>query len=518
MTDPILRLEPPRVSVEPGGQGSVTVTVMNPGTIVEGYDLDVVAQTPLPFAEVVPPFLEVYPGQEGTATVVFSPPSGPQAPGGQIAFGVRARSRVDPTSSGVVEGDLEVGRVFGLQAKLTPVTSSGRWRGRHTLAVSNWGNAPARLRLVPSDPDQRLGFLVRPEFLEIPLGSTGVARLKVRTRKPELRGTPTRLPFQVVGEPDPPVPVTGPVSPISDPRRPVVDGAFAQKPILSRIVVVVAGVAALMLIAGTAFALTRSGSTPTYADLGIPDAPKGLALVSRSADSVELTWQKVPSVQNYSMQIDAFVNGGQRVDLRTDEVPADQNLYTASDLEPDNKYCFTLLAVRGDGKLPSDPSNGVCARTKTGAASTTSESSAAGTGGESTGASGSPTSETTTPTTTTSNPSTTGTTPVGGGPTFATTDWIGVVALTQVAVPDSMSQANQLRRQLQNAGLSAGPVFLSDQVPATKQFVPNSSWVVYVGPFSSQGQATVLCQQAASVSTSFSCVRVLQPQAVTPSS
>ena len=200
VTDPVIRLDSDRVAVEPGGQAQVGVTISNPGSIVEGYTLDVVGEGPSSWAQVIPAELSVYPQQEARAIVTFSPPSGTAAPSGTNAFGVRARSTVDPDTSAVAEGDVEIGKVFGLQAKIVPVTSSGRWRGRHVVQLSNWGNAPATLRMVASDPDAALGFYVRPDVVELPLGGTATVRMSVRTRKPFLRGSAVRLPFSVVGE------------------------------------------------------------------------------------------------------------------------------------------------------------------------------------------------------------------------------------------------------------------------------------------------------------------------------
>ncbi len=173
VTDPVIRLDSDRVAVEPGGQAQVGVTISNPGSIVEGYHLDVVGEGPSSWAEVIPAEVSVYPQQEAKAFVTFHPPGGNAAPSGTSPFGVRARSTVDPDASAVAEGDVEIGKVFGLQAKIVPVTSSGRWRGRHTVQLSNWGNAPAKLRIVASDPDAALGFYVRPDVVELPLGGTG---------------------------------------------------------------------------------------------------------------------------------------------------------------------------------------------------------------------------------------------------------------------------------------------------------------------------------------------------------
>ena len=111
--------------------------------------------------------------------------------------------------------------------------------------------------MTAESPDQALGFLVSPEIVDVPLGGEAIARLKVRTRHPVLRGTPQRLPFQVVCEPDLPEQAIGQHPTMSTPERPVVDGAFNQKPILTRAVVAVAGLVAVAAIAGIAYALTQ---------------------------------------------------------------------------------------------------------------------------------------------------------------------------------------------------------------------------------------------------------------------
>src|SRR4051794_20036444 len=121
MADPLLTLEGGGPTVEPGGQASVTVKINNPGDLVEGYRLDVVGDGVSGWAEVVPPEVSVYPKEEASAVVVISPPTGGAAPSGVWPFGVRARSLVDPDGSAVVESEVEVGKVFGLQAKLVPV-------------------------------------------------------------------------------------------------------------------------------------------------------------------------------------------------------------------------------------------------------------------------------------------------------------------------------------------------------------------------------------------------------------
>ncbi len=359
MTEPVLRLEPTQVSVEPGGQVSLVVSVFNPGNRVEGYDLDVVSQTSMPWATVTPPTISVYPQQEESAVVTFAPPAGPQTQGGALPFGVRARSQVDETASAVVEGDLDLGTVSGLQAELTPAASAGRWSGRHALRVSNWGNAPARLRVAAQDPDEALGFLVSPQVLEVPLGGKAVARVKVRTRHPVLRGSEQRLPFQITLEPEEPE-VIGVARPVtSTPERPVVDGAFKQKPILTRLVVVAAVLLLLLGIGGAAWAWNSRGDAPVAEDDVVnPDVPTGFRSTENESDEqVTLVWDEMEDVDSFRLYYEYPDKPNQLEPLEIGPATA-----VEAALPADTSMCFRLTAVREEKE--SDKTEKVCDATE----------------------------------------------------------------------------------------------------------------------------------------------------------
>ena len=494
MTDPVLRLETTELTVEPGGQARAMLTVLNPGTIVESYVLDVVGEQPIPWAEVTPPVLSVYPQQQETATIVFSPPTGPTGPGGTVPFGIRAKSQVDPSASAVVEGQLEIGQVFGLQAKLTPVTSSGRWRGLHTIQFSNWGNAPARLRIIASDPDQALGFLIRPDVVDVPLGATVTARIKVRTRKPVLRGSNTRLPFKVVGEPDPPRPLGTPVTPGADPATPVVDGAFTQKPILSRGVVTAATVIGAALIGVLVFALTRGGpaTTPTGDGTTVPGKPT-LTAAAAGPGTISLSWELLTNVDSYKLQYVDPLTG--RTNKTEAGIDVKQNAKNIEKLNPATKYCFKLLAINGE--LAGPESEPACATTAKAAA--TSAPTSAG-----------PTSVAPTngPTSTGPNPSETPTGPVqSSGPTtgpnsppFTPGQWISLVEAYPVGSGVAEPTARDLAARLNSGGVAAQVLNAAGQYPgltnASRQPL-RDAWVVYVGPAGAAGQAEAICKSEA---------------------
>ena len=360
MPDPVLQLETSRLSVDPGGQVRTVVTVKNPGTIVEGYRLSVLGDGPSGWSQVIPEELQVYPGQDASAVVVFSPPGGMATGSGAVPFAVRAVSVVDASTSAVIEGDLDVGQVFGLQARITPATSSGRWRGRHLIEFNNWGNSATRLYLSASDPDSKLGFLVHPEVVDLPIGTSATAALLVRTRKPFLRGTAVRLPFVVTGSPDMPgAAPTGPVSPfpIPDPRKVSLDGAFQQRPILSKIVVAIATLLVVGIVAAVVLALRKPAPAATGPVTGKPNPP-AVKAVAQGPDSIVVSWDQQTNISGYklfTLKDNAFLGNPVQVDptVTSQIVP---------NLSPGTQYCFTLQANRGDlFTLSATP---VCATTE----------------------------------------------------------------------------------------------------------------------------------------------------------
>lgn len=359
MADPVVRLDTTRVAVEPGGQAQVVVTITSASSIVEGFALDLLGAEPTRWAEVVPPSVDVYPGAEATAVIVFSPPASASAPSGEFAFGLRARSTEDPDASAVAEGDVTLGKVSGLQAKIIPVTSSGRWRGRHVIQLSNWGNTPVQLQLVAADPDAALGFYLRPDLVDLPIGGSATVRLTVRTRKPFLRGTPVRLPFQVIGEPAdaPPGPRTA--SPYGDPSRPVVDAALNQKPILSRSFVTVVALALLAAVAGGAYAFTRDPPAATSLEqLGPPEKPQDFTVVATGPTTLKASWTPIAEITGYKL---LDLDPPDKVVRATIPVDGSLGQKVIPELLPDTLYCYKLVALRESKQGP--PSDEVCVQT-----------------------------------------------------------------------------------------------------------------------------------------------------------
>lgn len=509
MPDPVVTLDGERLTVKPGGQARASVTVRNPGTLVQGYRLDVVGEGVAGWAEVVPPEVNVYPGEEATAAVVVSPPAGGAAPSGVWPYGLRARSVVDPDGSAVAEGEVEVGAVFGLQAKLVPVTSSARWRGRHVVELSNWGNAPARLRLQGSDADAALGFLARPPVVDLPVGGSASARLWVRARRSFLRGTPVRLPFTVACEPEGVGAATPPVPGLpmggSTPDRPVVDGALNQKPILTRGAVTATALALALAGAGVVWALTRPDLPGAGLNEAVPPAqPIDVKAVPTGPDTVNVTWAGVAGVKEYRLPVHLGRDGAV---FKVETADGDQTSATVKELAPRTEFC---IQVQGVGlTLEGPPSDQACATTAAAPASP-SPSVAASPGSPSPSGAGVPS---------TAGPGTGTGSGAGGGPNAPASSggangsglpgpgqWI---AAAEYLLVDSLNAP--VTAKLREAGLDARELSSSDYPtlppppvgPATRVII------VYLGPYATQAEAQQTCDKVLTPITSF--CRVLQP-------
>jgi hypothetical protein len=497
MADPLISLDTEHAAVQPGGQARVTLTVTNPGNLVEGFWLQVLGPAAA-WAEVVPPEITVYPQQDATAAVIFSPPSDNSAPSGLLPFGVLASSTLDANSSAAAEGDLEIGALHSLQAKIIPVTSTGRWRGRHVIQLSNWGNAPAQLQLVATNADDALSFYLSPAYVDLPPGGQATVRLSARTKRPFLRGTPVRIPFQVIGEPldggsQPP-----PATPYGDPSRPVIDAALNQKPIVSKGVLTAVAVLLAGIIAAVAFVLTRPdpGALP-LAPRGSP--PKGvLRILGTNADSITLEWDRVDLADKYTLQ---QVDPTGRTVSSADPLDAALNTATITDLPPQTQVCFRLTVTR-DG-IEGPPSEVVCGTTTAAAPTASPAPTPTPTPTPSaTESSSAPPSQTPSPTPTSTSPSPTSTFSPGDPNTdpVMNQQWIAVAAVHPKSVAESDVESHL--SQLVTAGLDAKYldtrfyprlVQYSTTPPPVTTPVPEGEWVVFLGPFPTQAEADVEC-------------------------
>jgi hypothetical protein len=343
--DPVLALEDDLRNVEPGGEAQVSATVRNVGDLVEQYRLEVLGEAAR-WSRVMPRQISVLPGgsEEKQVVIVFRPPASPVTVAGDVPFGLRCVSLEAPDRCAVVEGDLVVGAVVGLAARLETVTPAARWTGRYRAVMENTGSVAVRLRLDASDSRRVLRFAVAPPEITVEPGRSTTAYLKVQPRQPMLRGKHLTHPFSVG------------YRAVDGDRAGELAGAFEQRPILSKGIVVACLMLLVLAASGVVLLMrARGGGSEAPVSTSAPPPPVALTAATRvGANTVQLVWQRSPYATGYVVQQvlpDGAVGASKEISDR------DQSAVVWPELAP-GRHCFRVLAVGPGGR--SEPSRPKC--------------------------------------------------------------------------------------------------------------------------------------------------------------
>jgi Fibronectin type III domain len=360
--DPVVILGTDSIAVGPGEQARLPVRIRNQSRRVESYRVDVVGAAGA-FARVEPSTVSVLPGREAELSVMFTPPGGANAPSGTVPFAVRATSEVESRYSAVAEGTLELAGVAGLQMWAANNAASGRWSGRYQLEFANQGNAGARIAVNARDPSAALRVSVEEPLIDLRPGGRTSTKVKAKARYPFLRGSPVNrqvqvdcrnVPFGAL----PPEPGMAPDP--TDPGHRTLQLTFQQKPVLSKLTIVLLALGLGLLIA---FAIFRLRQTEELAlGLTAPEAPPSLSVEPSGSTSVFVQWAAVPNALGY--QIRQTSNTGE-MGSEVAVVDSATRSHAIEDLEPGQEYCFAVIAVGPEGAADSAPTAHQCVTTST---------------------------------------------------------------------------------------------------------------------------------------------------------
>jgi len=189
-----LELVPDQEStVEPGGELRLEATVRNVGTLVESLAPRVHA--PVGWISVEPPTLSVFPGGQESVAVLVTPPPVPAAPAGVVPFHLVVQSTLHPRVAAAVDGTAFVGAVDQLSAELQPATATGKGRAAARLVLHNGGNRPVQVAVTADEREQAVRTAVRPALLELGPGRDAEAAVALRPRRRLWFGQPARHPY-----------------------------------------------------------------------------------------------------------------------------------------------------------------------------------------------------------------------------------------------------------------------------------------------------------------------------------
>lgn len=188
-----LRIDPEEQTADPGTPAVFTIHVVNQSGIVDRVALDILG-TAAAWSKTDPPAVALFPGADGTAVLTVTSPLG--TPLGPVPLGVRATAE----TSGFVEvgeATLNVGASRSVEAELRPRTATGKRRATSVVYLHNLGNAPTKVQVVASDPDEAIIFDA-PSAVQIGPGMTADVPLRMRLPTRDKQGG--ILPYKVLVE------------------------------------------------------------------------------------------------------------------------------------------------------------------------------------------------------------------------------------------------------------------------------------------------------------------------------
>ncbi|MER5771922.1 hydrolytic protein [Streptomyces sp. NPDC001985] len=260
-------LDRPTVTVSPGAEATMPLTVRNDSDIVEAYTLEVVGDCAA-WSTVLPARVSLYPGTSEVVTVRLAPPRSHEVRAGETPLGVRVLPAERPGSVVVPEATVIIEPFHELRADLDPRRRRGWLGARFRTSVRNRGNTPVGVALTGRQPGEELRLSFTPDVLRLEPGESAEARLRVRAQ-PIWFGEPVDRPFEFEaaesaqsagdagdgvspGDAGPSGPETGGEPPGLSETLP---GEFAQMPLLPRWLLIVLAALLALLIAW--FALVR---------------------------------------------------------------------------------------------------------------------------------------------------------------------------------------------------------------------------------------------------------------------
>jgi 5-hydroxyisourate hydrolase-like protein (transthyretin family) len=184
-----VELRTPFIETRPKETSRVVVAVQNTAEVIDDIVVHVVGLDPSA-VRVEPARLPLFPGAEGTVTLIIRLP--PSFPAGDHSIPIEVRSTTNPDDVTRVDLRMAVAVDDDVSIDVRPRSLTGGKRGEFEVLCTNRGNRPIDLTLIASDLETALKHEFDPPFVELPAGHEVVSLLRVTGRRPIIGGNALR--------------------------------------------------------------------------------------------------------------------------------------------------------------------------------------------------------------------------------------------------------------------------------------------------------------------------------------
>ena len=337
-TRPVVRILDKHVYVEPGESYRATVTVRNVSGIIETYDL-----TPLgpavPWTTVLPPSVSLFPGEEDSVTVTLRPPTSSAVVAGDYVLGVRAQSQVDPACSAAEEVLVSVEPFYRFETDISRTTFQVRTKATAQIKIANKGNSTMTYSVSAVDPENYVKIKIKNNLITLAPGESVWVPVALKVAPRPFGTANDTLPITTTIYPlrndDAGIPIVDP-----EPENQVIN--LLHRPfirlrlgIFGKLVLLI-GILALI----AAFILSRIlDATPPEAT-GAPPSPSLFNATLNDQNQPVLTWDPAPGATGYSIY--AIGDAGNPVPAPTPTVAVEVPQATAAPASFDDQVRITF--------------------------------------------------------------------------------------------------------------------------------------------------------------------------------
>jgi hypothetical protein len=183
-TQLILSLDKNRVTVSPGAQAELSVTIKNLTTLVDDASVTV-GGIDKNWVQVVPSHVSVFAQGEAAVRVIFQPPADPlHTLAGVYPLRISGLLQEQNSEQAETQADLEIQFGGDYRIELGKSTSANNQEAVFPFKVHNDANAPLNIRCSGEDPQNAFWYKFDPFQFTVPSGSVMTSTLSIRARQP----------------------------------------------------------------------------------------------------------------------------------------------------------------------------------------------------------------------------------------------------------------------------------------------------------------------------------------------
>jgi len=199
-TQLILTSDKNRVTVSPGAQAEMSVTIQNLTALVDDVSVTV-SGIDKGWVQVVPQHVPVFAHGEATVRVIFQPPADPlHTLAGVYPIQINGLLQEQDGEQAEIKADLEIQFGGDYRIELGRGSSANNQEAVFPFKVHNDANAPMDIRCTGEDTQNSLWYKFDPFQFTVPPGSEMTTTLSIRARQPSQENKKIVFTLKTLGE------------------------------------------------------------------------------------------------------------------------------------------------------------------------------------------------------------------------------------------------------------------------------------------------------------------------------